>query len=314
NLASAYTYSLNLGPSICFPRYRSDNPFDVEPCVTIGENGEEVLSPNQPWYEAFTFLAEETPEDSSILSWWDFGYWFQTRGQRPSVSDGGGAGPRYDIAIWFMNDAKNWSDDACDFNLKEHYTCEAWLRERYHVDYIIMDYTLPGKYGAISKIGSEGKQIIGMLQFQQTGLYPQGNKTVYEFKSGPYSIWLPFEGPGLSGTPMFLVSQGDQYVSRAYINDVCTTSGIIKAGTETPDIGGCVAITNFGVFYIPQEAYKNVFTSLMFMDGYGFPVEKVFDNGAIRIYKLLYEGEEAETAEEPTPEDFLNLTSFGQLL
>ena len=56
NFASAYAYSLNLGPSICFPRYRSDNPFDVEPCITIDEEGNEVMAPNQPWYEAFTFL------------------------------------------------------------------------------------------------------------------------------------------------------------------------------------------------------------------------------------------------------------------
>jgi len=270
NFGSAYVYSNSIGPSF-----------------------------NDYWKESMEFLATETPENSNILSWWDFGYWFQTRGQRPSVSDGGGAGPRYDIAVWFMNDARNWSDDTCEFEV-ENYTCESWLKERYHVDYILMDYTLPGKYGAISKIGSKGSEITGMLQFQQTGTYPQGNKTIYEFKAGQYSIWLPFEGAGLSGTPMFLISEGDQYVSRAYVNDVCTTSGIITLGTETPNIGGCVAITNFGVFYVPEEAYRNVFSSLMFMDGFGLPVEKTFDNGAVKIYQVLYGDEPAKQPEEGT--------------
>ena len=128
NLASAYAYSLNLGPSICFPRYRSNNPFDVEPCITIDENGNEVMAANQPWYEAFTYLANETPVGSSVLSWWDFGYWFQVRGERPSIADGGHTGGKYlltdqEVAHWYVDDSANW----------ENYT--AWLNES-DVDYI----------------------------------------------------------------------------------------------------------------------------------------------------------------------------------
>ncbi len=279
NLASAYTYSLNLGPSICFPRYRSDNPFDVEPCVTIGENGEEVLSPNQPWYEAFTFLAEETPEDSSILSWWDFGYWFQVRGERPSIADGGHTGGQYkatdtQVASWYVDDSENWD------SYKE------WIEER-DVDYILMDYTLPGKYGAISKIASGGEQVIGMLQFSQKGMEPSGNNSVYIFASGQYEVWLPLTPEGaISGTPMLLVSQNGQYFQKNYINDVCTSSGIITVGSESPSIPGCVAVSDLGVYYIPPEAEHSIFTDLMFMEGSSSPVEKVFDNRLVKIYKV----------------------------
>ncbi len=280
NFASAYAYSLNLGPSVCFPRYNSDNPFDVVPCVTIDEEGNEVLSANQPWYEAFTYLAEETPEDSSVLSWWDFGYWFQSRGQRPSIADGGHTGGSYvytdyHVAEWYVDDSANWGNH------------EEWLEDR-DVDYILMDYTLPGKYGAISKIASRGEEVVGMLQFTQQGMEPRGNESVYIFRNGQYEIWLPLTPDGsLSGTPMFLVSQNGQYVQKSYINDVCTqNNGIIKAGEETPSIPGCVSVSSLGIYYIPPEAEHSVFTNLMFMEGIGLPVEKVFDNQLVKIYKV----------------------------
>jgi dolichyl-diphosphooligosaccharide--protein glycosyltransferase len=279
NSASAYAYSLNLGPSICFPRYNSDNPFDVQPCITIDENGGEALAPNQPWYEAFAFMKNETPEGSSILSWWDFGYWFQTRGDRPSIADGGHTGGAYtqtdfQVAGWYVDGAVNWGN----------YT--EWFRER-DVDYILMDYTLPGKYGAISKIASRGEQVVGMLQFSQKGIEPRGNESIYIFRNGPYEIWLPLtpEG-GLAGTPMFLVLRDGQYYQKSYINDVCTESGIVRAGSESPSIPGCISISDLGVYYIPPEAEHSIFTNLMFMEGAGLPVEKVFDNQLIKIYEI----------------------------
>ncbi len=282
NMASAFAYSLNLGPSVCFPRYNSEDPFDVQPCITIDENGNEVMAPNQPWYEAFAFMQNNTAEDASILSWWDFGYWFQSRGERPSIADGGHTGGIYqrtdhEIADWYVDDTDNWD------------SYRQWFNER-DMDYILMDYTLPGKYGAISKIASNGDQVVGMLQFSQQGVEPNGNESVYIFRNGQYEIWMPLDSQGiLKGTPMFLVSQNGQYMQKSYINDVCTVSGITRAGNEDPSIPGCVAISDLGLYYIPPEAENSIFTNLMFMGGVGLPVEKVFDNRMVKIYKIDYD-------------------------
>jgi hypothetical protein len=226
-----------------------------------------------------TFLSNQTAEDSGVLSWWDFGYWFQTRGNRPSIADGGHVGGLYphtdpEVAGWFMDDPANWANYTDWFELRD-------------VDYILMDYTLPGKYGAISKIGSGGKEIVGMLQFNQKGMEPMNNQTVYIFSADPYEIWLPLDSNGnLAGTPMFLVSQNGQYLQRSYINEVCTKSGTVVAGNASPSIPGCVAVSDIGIFYIPPEASNTIFTVLMFQDGAGLPVEKVFDNRLIKIYKV----------------------------
>ena len=273
NLAVGLAYSQLEGPSICFPNALQPG----QKCIEFQADGTMKFADNQPWYQSLRFLAEQTPENSNILSWWDFGYWFQTRGERPSVTDGG-FGIRDEVADWFVADPANWSG------------FDWWLKQKYGVDYILMDYTLPGKYGAISKIAYRDK-VVGIVQFTATQQYDQGGVKVQEFANGPYRIWIPIDSTGnVGGVPRLLI-MGDQGTiqSQTFINDVCTTNGIIAVGNETQSVGGCVAISQIGVFYVPPEAEHTIFTTLMFMDGHGLPVEKVFDNVLMHIYKVKYE-------------------------
>ena len=83
-----------------------------------------------------------------------------------------------------------------------------------------------------------------------------------------------------------MVTQNGQVVSRSFINDICTSSGVTSVGNRNDTIGGCAAITSFGIFYIPEESKNTIFSRLMFMDGSGLPLEKVFDNNVIKIYKV----------------------------
>jgi len=254
--------------------------FSLSFYTVSGYNYGQMLGPsiNQYWYEAMDHLRYETPENSSVLSWWDFGYWFQTKGNRPTIADGGGVGntSRFDLATWFTANSWNWTD------------YEPWLVEQIDVDYILMDYTLPGKYGAITKIASRETTVIGIMQLQQSGTFPQDNSTIFEFRNGPYVVWVPIIEGAITSSPMFLVDQGGgQYTSQSYVNDVCTEQGMIQMGDKQPSLGGCLAVTSHGVYYIPEEAKNTIFTNLMFMDGYGLPLEKVFDNTLIKIYKVL---------------------------
>ncbi len=247
-------------------------------------------SVNQPFNEAMTFLREQTPQNSSVISWWDFGYWFQTLGRRPTIADGGGAGAvsRYDLALWFTAPAENWTDH------------EPWLKEKLHVDYILMDYTLPGKYGAITKIASNGQQISGFLQFnpQPTNQFEQDNVTIIEFSANPYAIWVPVVGNQVVRAPLLLITQDGKVLNSLPINDLCTASGIQVLGDQQPSAGGCLALTSMGIFYLPPETEHTIFSRLMFMDGAGFPIEKVFDNQLIKIYKVPYGEEDIEVLSE----------------
>ncbi|MFH1294717.1 MAG: STT3 domain-containing protein, partial [Candidatus Aenigmatarchaeota archaeon] len=159
NMSNAYNYGNAIGPSICFP--------NGEECLIFNDDGTyEPNLNNQPWYQAMDFLKNNTTEGASILSWWDFGYWFQTRGEIPSIADGGNINATVDeeIAQWFTAPPENWTQ------------FEPWLKE-HKISYILMDYTLPGKYGAISRIASYGLETKGMQQLPYRNMMEQNNKT-----------------------------------------------------------------------------------------------------------------------------------------
>ena len=42
----------------------------------------------QGWYDALTWLNRETPQDSILLSWWDYGHWITSVAKRRCVTDG----------------------------------------------------------------------------------------------------------------------------------------------------------------------------------------------------------------------------------
>ncbi|MBI4175722.1 MAG: hypothetical protein HY518_00820 [Candidatus Aenigmarchaeota archaeon] len=292
NAAEGYAFSNGITPIICFVQ---QNP--PTQCITIDGNGDYQYAPNQPWYESLGYLATKTPEDSNIISWWDFGYWFQTRGLRNTVADGG-YGPRPELAWWFTADYTNWS------------MFEPEWRDKYGVDYIFMDYTLPGKYGAISAIASAGKNIQGFLQFSAQpsgGTERRGvtinnatyNVTDVEFSGNPYNLVLTVQ-TGTTNILEMRLYDPNQPAAKAFINEVCTNAGIARVSNREQSPGGCIALRPIGVFYLPDEVKNTIFSRLMFMEGAGLPVEKVFDNQLMQIYKINWEQPEQLTSGLPS--------------
>ncbi|MFH1294456.1 MAG: hypothetical protein ABIH90_00760, partial [Candidatus Aenigmatarchaeota archaeon] len=283
NMSNAYNYGNAIGPSICFP--------NGEECLIFNDDGSyEPNLNNQPWYQAMDFLRNNTTEGASLLSWWDFGYWFQTRGGIPSIADGGNINATVDeeIAQWFTAPPENWTQ------------FEPWLKE-HKVSYILMDYTLPGKYGAISRIASYGLETKGMQQLPYRNMMEQNNKTIYEYgfqqrsSDGAIvttSFFIPTSGNSIAGTPQLIVSTDNRVLQQSYINDFCAeNTGILPLDNKENAIGGCLTMTPYGVFYIPEDVEHTIFTSLMFMNGsYALgsrlPVDEVYRNDLIRIYKL----------------------------
>jgi dolichyl-diphosphooligosaccharide--protein glycosyltransferase len=57
----------------------------VAPAILYG--GSYLLSPTNDWPDAMLWLKTETPADAKILSWWDYGYWIETLGDRTTYAD-----------------------------------------------------------------------------------------------------------------------------------------------------------------------------------------------------------------------------------
>jgi dolichyl-diphosphooligosaccharide--protein glycosyltransferase len=57
---------------------------DFPPTILTGGSS---YPPGNDWLETMEWIKTNTPEDSVIVSWWDYGYWIQTLGERATLVD-----------------------------------------------------------------------------------------------------------------------------------------------------------------------------------------------------------------------------------
>ena len=60
------------------------NAVDIPATILTGATNH---PPSNDWLDALEWIKLNTPEDSVIASWWDYGYWIQTLAERATLSD-----------------------------------------------------------------------------------------------------------------------------------------------------------------------------------------------------------------------------------
>jgi asparagine N-glycosylation enzyme membrane subunit Stt3 len=97
----------------------------------------------QQWQKAMSWVRDNTPEMSIFVHWWDYGYWVQTLGERPTLTDGAHAN------AW-------WDHTTARYLLTTPNPETALsLMKTHGVSYLLIDSTDLGKYPAYSSIGSD---------------------------------------------------------------------------------------------------------------------------------------------------------------
>ncbi len=99
----------------------------------------------QQWQNAMSWVRENTSPGSVFVHWWDYGYWIQSIGQRPTVTDGGHFISYWPHLIGRYVLTTPFPETALSF-MKTH-----------DVSYLLIDSTDLGKYGAYSIIGSDSE-------------------------------------------------------------------------------------------------------------------------------------------------------------
>lgn len=230
---------------------------------------------NDNWNGAMNFMKTNTTEDSVILSWWDFGYWFQLMGERATALDGGHPnGDRDHEAARYFTGLMNDSEQ------REYL-------QKYSITHILVDYSMIGKYPAMSKIATNGTTVEAFSSFSFSQKFEKNNKTIIVYAAGPYSIWVPMSKDGtLAGNIIISTPRGD-----AYIKSICGPQGRIDL--SPPDdkgiIEGCLFITAQLVYYASDSVANSEFAKLYLMDGFGVDyAKKVFDNGEVKIFETNF--------------------------
>ncbi|MBU0471089.1 MAG: hypothetical protein KKF65_00565, partial [Nanoarchaeota archaeon] len=139
-------------------------------------------SANMQWQQAMSWVRENTNEGSIFIHWWDYGYWVQYLGERPTVTDGGHINSYWDHLIGRYLLTTPQPETALS------------LMKTHDVSYLLIDPTDLGKYGAYSSIGSgpdgnDRLSWIPTLLSDQSQMRETQNSTVRVFNGG-----VPLDG------------------------------------------------------------------------------------------------------------------------
>lgn len=258
-------------------------------------------SPNSAWMENLEYMRESTPVDSVILSWWDYGYWFETIGGRAAIADGGNLA-FYSKAPGYQHSRNNMP--LADFLTAEDYTQHMdWLRDR-SVDYVVLDSSMIGKYSAVSQISNRDNskfsamQTLGCAQRNGQCVVQQSKGQqfmIYQGRGARVLVPVRQQGNGISlaGAPMFQTQQGT-----APVQNFCSPNGInsFDINQSQQSVPGCVAWDPYRgqqrLIYIPQDVMRSTLVDLYVMDGANMPeFEKVEggSNGYVKMWNVKYD-------------------------
>lgn len=121
----------------------------------------------KPWYDALMWTRQNTPEDSVILFWWDYGYWFQAVADRYTVADGGGNVERNTILAKMFTSPE---EDAMEYIKK-------FVDYEKVPTYMVVSYEEFGKSGAINRIAQDELYIV-TFSVRRSGDINQDNKNI----------------------------------------------------------------------------------------------------------------------------------------
>jgi hypothetical protein len=263
-----------------------------------GIRGSPSPSP-QIWEQSIDFM-QDTPEGSVVLSWWDYGYLFQSLGRTGSVADGGNFG-------YYSNEEK------INFPLADYLNStvenDTEFIEKHSADYVWLDYSMIGKFSAVSQISNRDNSQFEVISSFRTNnlrnsLSSDGDQTVAEFSGrfgrGTASVFTPLDISNSSvstgGAPTVRFSGGQS----TRVDCVLTEDGRQEYDVDS-SLPYCLAEDPFysferglsggasGVVLVPKKIADSTFVRLYIQDGYGVPyAEKVPEasNGYIKMWEI----------------------------
>ncbi len=267
--------------------------FLLYPYVAATTQGVAGSSMTPTWFENLKWMEFNIPPEEPVVTWWDYGYWIQTVGNRTTLGDGGNMAPGQ-VLNWYTGHF---------FATDDYANATAWVRD-WNLTYFTVDYAMVPKYWAYSTLGGIS-DVIGVLR-----LY---NQQIYSPQFGFISVYT-----GLLNTPS---GQMPVAVAPVYIKDRLypiigniTSRGIAWWGTARefavinaknviacPPEGYCTAdalpnypLLNYSVvfsgggaaFIGDHQAMHSTFARLWFFNGYNTDFKLVLNNGETKTFRF----------------------------
>jgi len=131
-------------------------------------------SANHQWQQAMSWVRENTQPGEIFVHWWDYGFWVQYLGERPTVTDGAHGVGHWDHLIGrYLLTTPN-PETALSFMKTQD------------VSYLLIDPSDLGKYPAYSRIGSDEE---GMDRFSQIPVMVSDPSQTQETPNGTLRVY-----------------------------------------------------------------------------------------------------------------------------
>lgn len=291
---------------------------------TIKAQSEQIgSSANIQWQYSMKWVRENTQPNEIFVHWWDYGYWVQYMGERPTVTDGGHGNLYWDHLIGrYLLTTPNPN------------TALSFMKSQ-NVSYLLIDPTDIGKYSAYSSIGSDEEtkdrfsfiptMVSNPSQVQETkngtiriynGGYGLDEDLVYE--DNGKKIFIPVENSGIGGIILEKENGKFQQPLAAYITNGNQINLPVRYLYYNYTLYDFKNGTNSAVYVIPQISQVNNGIQLDEEGALIYFSPRVVDSLVAQLYlmndpKGLYEGVELVHSEPDPLETYLETYSGMRL-
>ena len=118
---------------LVYPTYNWVSTLDYPPTILTG--GTSHLPSTNDWMVTLEWIKNNTPEDAVVASWWDYGYWIQTLGDRTTLIDNSTLSSS--MIIKFADMLVSTPDDAFDKLKNNLYSASYPITEK-NIDYLVL--------------------------------------------------------------------------------------------------------------------------------------------------------------------------------
>ena len=249
------------------------------------------------WENSMLWIRDNTPEDSVIAHWWDYGYWTQTIGERATVVDGG--------------NAMQWDHGMGRYGLTHNNLAETFDYFKTHeVTHLLISKDEIPKYHAFATIGSdenfdskstfgifglaEQKELRDGVEYRYQGGWGLDQDLVVDMKVIPQGTALAglavvHNNDGSFKAPIALLfPEGKQF--NMNINCLVVNNQRYEFQVAEPEMDACVVLLPY---YTTEENVNPIGAAF-------FESSKVKDGNLARLYihneqvpgfKLVYDDE-----------------------
>ena len=239
------------------------------------------------WYENLKWMEFNVPPEDPIVTWWDYGYWIQTIGNRTSLGDGANMAPGYRL---------NWRTG--HFFATGNYTNATDWFNSWNLKYVTVDYAMLPKYFAYSTLGGISNSL-NILKYYKKMMTEFGMADVYVGYSDDYRAGVAVAPITIEDKIYIMlgVIQNGAISWKGVVDEYAILSGGGRLSCEP--IGYCKSekwgnygLVNQSAFIYwgqqiilgDQDSMHSTFARLWFFDGYGTQFKEVLNNGECKTF------------------------------